>query len=299
MPSLDSPGVSSLVARKVLSDINDYAVRTYHEPHRWHLGASLIGAECSRYLWYVFRWCGFESGNEGKEETKAENFGRMLRLWNRGHREEARYKEYLEGIGFKVWMHDENGDQLRMSAVNGHFGGSLDGIAKFPERYGIDEPVLLEFKTNGTGKGFTELFEKKVAVAKPQHYTQMSQYGYHYKLRYCLYLNTNKNDDDMYTEVIELNWNQAEMFQAKAERIIISDEPPPKLAENPTYFKCTYCSMKAVCHHKAAPPMNCRSCKFARPTLNSEWHCQQWNNVIPRDVVPIGCDKYIAIVNAA
>ncbi|WBF76730.1 hypothetical protein PSV3_00028 [Septimatrevirus PSV31] len=34
--------------------------------------------------------------------------------------------------------------QYRISGVMGHFGGSLDGIARLPERYGIDEPVLLE-----------------------------------------------------------------------------------------------------------------------------------------------------------
>lgn len=296
--SLDSPGVTTVLSGKIKYDIDGYAISTYYEPHRWHLGASLIGHDCSRYLWFLFRWCGREEGQETKRDADAHaNMGRKLRLFNRGHREEDRYVEYLKGIGAQVWTHDEAGNQFRMKAVNGHFGGSLDGVCRLPERYGIDEPLLLEFKTNLTGKSFTDLLELKVAVSKPQHFTQMSCYGNEYKLRYGLYLNTNKNDDDMHVEVVKLNWLQAEQFKAKAEHIILTDQPPPRLAENPTYFKCQYCSMKAVCHEKKAPERNCRSCKFARPAPDGEWFCNAHNGQIPREYVPQGCPQYKAIVN--
>lgn len=223
----------------------------------------------------------------------------MVRLWNRGHREEDRYVEFLTGIGAQVWTRNpETGEQYRMNAVNGHFGGSLDAVIRLPDRYGINEPVLGEFKTNGTGKSHADLFDKGVAVVKPQHFTQMTQYGFHYKLNWCLYLNVNKNDDDLYVEVVKLNFNQAPMFIAKAERIIISDEPPPRIAENPTYYRCQYCSMKGVCHERKAPLRNCRSCKFARPAQGGEWFCQQHNAIIPREYVPKACDNYTAIVNA-
>jgi hypothetical protein len=297
--SLDSPGVTGIVSSKLLYEINGYAITNYFEAHRWHLGASLIGHECSRYLWYVFRWCGHQVGSGENDEERHNNLGRVQRLFNRGHREESRYVEYLQGIGAEVWTTQPSGEQYRMAAVNGHYGGSLDGVCKLPARYGIDEPLLLEFKTNGTGKGFNDLDDLGLAVAKPQHFTQMSAYGFEYKLRYGLYMNTNKNDDDMYIEVVKLNWQQAEQFKAKAERIIISDEPPPRLAENPTYFKCVYCDMKKVCHEGALPERNCRSCKFAQPRSEGEWFCNAHNAIIPRHIVPEGCMTYTAIVNAA
>lgn len=297
--SLDSPGVTGVVSNKLLYEINGYAIQTYYEPHRWHLGASLIGHECSRYLWYTFRWCGREVGDGRNDEERTNNLGRKQRLFNRGHREEDRYKEYLLGIGAQVWTEDENGEQFRMKAVNGHYGGSLDGVCKLPERYGIDEPLLLEFKTNGTGKGFSDLGDLGLAVAKPQHFIQMSSYGNEYKLRYGAYFNTNKNDDDLYVEVVKLNWQMAEQFKAKAERIILTDEPPPRLAENPTYFKCQYCAFKGVCHERKPPERNCRSCKFARPAPGGEWFCNAHNGTIPRDFVPQGCPSYQALVNAS
>lgn len=297
--SLDSPGTTTVLSAKILYDINAYAVKTYYEPHRWHLGASLIGHDCSRYLWFVFRWCGSESEavKGATEEARTNELGRRQRLFNRGHREEDRYVEYLTGIGAQVWTKDDNGNQFRMAAVNGHFGGSLDGVCKLPPRYGIDEPLLLEFKTNGTGKGFTDLAELKVAVSKPQHFTQMSSYGNEYKFRYALYMNTNKNDDDLYVEVVKLNHAQAEQFKAKAEHIILTDQPPPRLAENPTFYKCQYCPMKGVCHDKKPPERNCRSCKFARPAPGGEWFCTSHNGQIPREFVPQGCPQYKAIVN--
>src|SRR5690606_19393029 len=114
-----------------------------YEPYRWHLGGSLIGHDCSYYLWLVFRWCIHEK-SEGADEKEHNNIGRIQRLFNRGHREEDRFVEFLKGIGCQIWTHDENGNQFRMSGVNGHFGGSIDGVIKLPPSYGIEEPLLAE-----------------------------------------------------------------------------------------------------------------------------------------------------------
>jgi len=332
--NLESPGVSKALALRIKEDIDEYCVRTYDGGHRWHLGGSLIGEECKRKLWYIFRWVLHE-----------ETDGRKQRLFNRGHREEDRFIEWLEGIGFKVWADDltnntlwhhpesdsylllpnteEPGDplcvpindshpyrkqhiarakadglefpQYRISAVHGHFGGSLDGIARLPERYGIDEPVLLEFKTNGTGKGFTDLCTQGMPVAKPLHFAQTSTYGNEYKFRYVVYLNICKNDDDLHIEVTKLDHNLGEQMKLKAEQIITSDKAPPKLSENPTFFKCKFCHFSNICHKGAVPERNCRSCTNARPAEGGEWFCQVHNGIIPRDFVPQACDSYKAV----
>ena len=250
--SLDAPGVAKALAKRILEEIDEYCVSTYDGGHRSHLGASLIGRECKRYLWYVFRWCLHEKTT-----------GRQQRLFNRGHREEARFIEWLEGIGFKVWFENrdegpnEKGEfpQYRISDVMGHFGGSLDGIAVLPERYGIAEPVLLEFKTNGTGAGFNKLADDGMPIAKPEHFAQTSTYGKKYNFRYCVYLNINKNDDSLHIEVVKLNHNLGEQMIMKAEQIIMSQTAPARLSDNPTFHKCGYCHMKEVCH-KGAVSLN-------------------------------------------
>ena len=290
--SLDAPGVAKALAKRILEEIDEYCVRTYDGGHRSHLGASLIGRECKRYLWYVFRWCLHEKTT-----------GRQQRLFNRGHREEARFIEWLEGIGFKVWFENrdegpnEKGEfpQYRISDVMGHFGGSLDGIAVLPERYGIAEPVLLEFKTNGTGAGFNKLADDGMPIAKPEHFAQTSTYGKKYNFRYCVYLNINKNDDSLHIEVVKLNHNLGEQMIMKAEQIIMSQTAPARLSDNPTFHKCGYCHMKEVCHKGAVVEVNCRSCAFARPVENAEWFCEVHNGNIPKEFIPQACPSYKAI----
>lgn len=290
--NLEAPGVAKALAKRILEDIDEYCVRTYDGGHRSHLGASLIGRECKRYLWYVFRWCLHEKTT-----------GRQQRLFNRGHREEARFIEWLEGIGFKVWFENrdevpnEKGEfpQYRISDVMGHFGGSLDGIAVLPERYGIAEPVLLEFKTNGTGAGFNKLADDGMPIAKPEHFAQTSTYGKKYNFRFVVYLNINKNDDSLHVEVVKLNHNLGEQMIMKAEQIITTQTPPARLSDNPTFHKCGYCAMKDICHKGAIPEVNCRSCAFARPVDNAEWFCEVHNGNIPKDFIAKACPSYKAI----
>jgi len=285
---LNSPGVAKALAKRIATDIDEYCAKVYDDGPRRHLGASLIGHECSRYLWYVFRWVHHEKHD-----------GRQQRLFNRGHREEARFVEWLEGIGFKVWFEDENGNQFRISGVNGHFGGSLDGVALLPERYGITEPVLLEFKTNGTGAGFNKLISDGMPVAKPQHFAQTSTYGHKgvqgTKFRFVVYLNICKNDDNIHIEVTELNHKLGAQMEAKAERIIMSQTPPARLSDNPTFRDCGWCGMKGVCHKGDKPAVNCRSCANASPVENAEWFCSVHNANIPREYIPQGCPQYKAI----
>ena len=84
---------------------------------RPHLGASLIGKACHRDVWYQFRW-----------STPATHDARMLRLFERGHHEEARLGTYLRLAGMTLYQVDpNNGKQFTFSDCGGHMGGSMDG----------------------------------------------------------------------------------------------------------------------------------------------------------------------------
>lgn len=295
---LEAPGVAKAVSRKILSEIDEYCVTAYDGGHRKHLGASLIGHSCSRYLWYVFRWC-----------FREKHSGRQQRLFNRGHREEARFIEWLEGIGVKVWFENrdavpnEKGEypQYRISGALGHFGGSLDGIAVLPERYGIAEPVLLEFKTNGTGAGFSKLTSDGMAVAKPQHFCQTSTYGASegYNFNWVLYLNICKNDDDLHVELVKLNHKLGKQMYEKAERIIFAESAPARLSDNPTYKDCSWCAAKDICHKGAIPEKNCRSCKHSKPIEGGQWFCGIHSASIPEEFISQGCASYIPVTSIA
>lgn len=275
--SLETESGRKALAAQMKADMDEYAQKAYDDGPRSHLGASEIGHPCSRYLWYKFRWC-----------FQEEFSGRMQRLFNRGHREEERFIEWLRGIGCEVKETDNDGNQFRVVAVANHFGGSCDGMASL-SRYSIAEPVLVEFKTH-SDKSFQKL-KAGVRTAKPQHWSQMAVYGFGFGIRYAVYISINKNDDDIYIEVLELDHELGRSRVVDAERIIRSQEAPPKLHRDPSMFECKWCPAHRICHQGDAVDQNCRSCKNARPVDNGEWECAKFG-LIPRTFIKTGCESW-------
>ncbi len=278
---LTLPHARLQLARTIADNIDRWAAERYNDGHRSHLGASLIGRECSRYLWYVFRWV------YNKEHT-----GRQQRLFQRGHREEEQMLALLEGIGATVNPLD--GDkQHRISDCGGHFGGSIDNIVTLPESYGVGDVVFInEFKTNGTGASFNKVVSEGVQAAKNEHFCQMSIYGYKKGIEYGLYMNVNKNDDSLHVEVVKLDFALAQRLIAKAERIVLSPLPPQKLSESAVFTDCKYCDMHNVCHKGQNYEKNCRSCIQAQPIADGLWHCKKHGMTIPKEFIPIGCNDW-------
>jgi hypothetical protein len=236
------------------------AYRTDDSPYRSHLGASLIGKDCARDLWYTFHWA-----------TAKQFEGRILRLFNRGHLEEPRFLAMLKMIGCEVWFSDDKNKQYRISAHDGHFGGGLDTVVQ-----GVPEaptyPMLGEFKTHGD-KSFSDLVKKGVRESKLQHYIQMQLYMGGYDLPASLYMAVNKNTDELYGEIIPFDEAVHEQYTDRAEAIIQAEKPPPRLSNNPTWFQCKFCDHHAVCHTNAPPDINCRTCQWSKPGPSGAWGC--------------------------
>lgn len=270
----------------ISKDINSFCETYYEQGHRNHLGASELGEECWRKLWYGFRW------------TKLDHHdGRMMRLFNVGHSAEPRFVTYLKGIGFEVKEFDDDGKQFRISGALGHYGGSLDGVCKAPAKYEISEDIIisLSFKTNNTGAGYANVSKESLQKSKPKHWAQECQYGYKTGIKYCLYLIENKNDSDITIKIVELDWNYGAQLEKKAETIIFAKEPPPRISDNPNFYNCKYCHQFDICHNGEQPEKNCRSCRNAIPVDNGEWFCSEHNGNIPNEFIKKGCDQWVAI----
>lgn len=277
-----SPDIRKAIAEQLLADIDAYSVKTLTDDHRTHLGASVIGKECAREVWYIFRWAKFQVFN-----------GRMLRLFDRGHKEEANFVHLLRAIGCQVWEVDPNtGKQFRIYGVNGHYGGGLDSGGILP--YLPDMPLLMEFKTHNT-KSYVNLQNKGVILSKPQHYSQMCSYGKHYNFRYALYVAINKNDDDLHLEIVELDWKLAHDLSNKAQDLIEAKFPPPKISENPAYYVCKFCHLSDICHHGEPVEINCRSCKSCVPVEDAQWRCTRFDAIVPPDFIKKGCQYHVSI----
>ena len=256
------------------------------EPARPYLGASSIGKECKRALWYAFRWASAESFD-----------GRMYRLFQTGHLAEDRFVNDLRSIGATVWDRDPaTGQQFGASAMGGHMRGHCDGVAKgIP--CGGNKPYLLEFKTHGS-KSFANLKKQGVEKAKPEHYAQMTWYMGHLNLDRALYLAVNKDTDELHAERIEFDPVAFGAIQAKAESIIFATEPPAKLSEDPKFYLCNFCAYKSVCHGGQTPPLSCRTCVHATPEREGDgrWSCAKHKTAeIPIHIQRKGCENHLPL----
>lgn len=242
--------------------IYDHYAKQRKDAHRPHLGASQIGKECSRALWYQFR-----------HMDRPDLDGRLLRLFETGDREEGRIVANLRAVGVKVWDRDpETGKQIRFTAHEGHFALSLDGVGEgFKES---SQPHTLEFKTMND-KHFRAMQNMGCKETKPVYWAQC-QIGMHLAgLDRCAFIAVNKNTDDIYMERIKLDAAEALKLVAKAGEVIWSDKPPARLSNDPSFFGCKFCEFHAVCHRGKPPEVNCRTCAHATPERGGDgaWSC--------------------------
>lgn len=247
---------------------------------RNHLGASLIGRECSRELWYTFRWA-----------LKIKFNARILRLFARGHLEEDRFIFYLREAGIKVWTRDANGAQFRMKACNGHFGGSMDGVGKgFPEV--PDLPVLLEFKTHND-KSFNKLVKEGLKAAKPEHETQCQCYMGGNNLKFAAYYAVNKNTDEWHTELVPFEENMYKLYISRADYIINQPYPPDRAFSSRADYRCKFCNYQTLCWLRGTEPaINCRTCKHSVPYPEGKWWCNQKKRFIVNEEMHLPCNAH-------
>lgn len=247
---------------------------------RAHLGLSMAGHKCERYLWLNFRWAVIKRFN-----------GRVLRLFRRGHLEEDTIIEDLRSIGMKVEC-EENGKQLHVN-FGSHVSGSLDGVI----HYGVPEapktPHLLEIKTHSK-KSFDELIKQGVLKSKPMHYKQMQSYMLGKGLTRSLYFAICKDDDRIYTERVKFDKEEAEKVVERARRIATTERIPVGISQDETWFECRMCDAHEFCFKaKKTKEVNCRTCCHSTALPDSTWHCARWDSTIPRDAQHHGCNSHV------
>ena len=248
---------------------------------RTYAGGSQLGEECERKLQYSFLWVMENSFPP-----------RILRLFDRGHREEPALIGYLEAAGIEVKDLDpETKEQFAVTFAKGHGGGHFDGIMRgLPED--PDAWHIAEFKT-ANDKSFRSTKSKGVEIDKPVHFAQMQIYMHLAEIKWAAYIVVNKNDDDLYFERVPYNETVALQLLAKADRIIGSDYLPEGISKDPSFFKCKWCDYQPVCQLEKPPAVNCRTCAHVSVEDKGKWSCATWSKQIPDDFMRRGCDKHL------
>lgn len=259
------------------------------DKERSYLGASTFGTECDRAFWYQFR--------HAAEPEKLE--GRKRRLFQTGHREEARIIEDLRAAGIEVEEQDPaTGQQWEITSLGGHLRGHLDGLASnVPEAPKARH--VLEIKTHNE-KSFKALTKDKVEKSKPGHFAQMQIYMHHTGVQRALYVAVNKNDDSLYAERVPYDAAIALRLMARAERTIGAEIAPPRLHDDPkskAAFACNWCPALSICHEGAWARGNCRTCISSTPVLDASdrgvWRCELLDKELSFNEQKAGCPSHL------
>lgn len=216
------------------------------EPRREYLGASIIGHECSRYLWYSIR----------PEVPRRPFDADTLRRFEDGHKVETLVIERLRGVpGVQVWDRDEaTGGQIGGKLFDGRFGWHVDGVIlgllQSPRT-----PHVLEVKATGDKK-FKEF---EVIVQKLGEKAALKEWNPIYHAQAVIYMElldltrhytvvASAGGRKMASCRTEAEPDYARALLGKAERIIGAKNPPARLSESREFYKCKWCDYKEVCH---------------------------------------------------
>ena len=244
---------------------------------RPHMGVSLLGHHCDRWLWINFRWAVVEDFE-----------GRILRLFRRGHSEEDTIIKDLRNIGIDI-----RSSQRRVDFGN-HVSGSLDGVIEKGVPEAPKARHVAEFKTHSK-KSFDDMVKNGVEKSKPMHFIQMQVYMHGTSINRALYLAVCKDDDRIYTERVKYDKKVAEDAIIRGKRIAMSDRMPEPCSADPSWYQCKFCPAHSFCH-KAEPTkrINCRTCAHSTAMADSTWRCERHEaDAIPEDFQHEGCSDHI------
>lgn len=199
------------------------------DEHRKYIGASQIGHECPRYIWYKLHNC---SGRPLTAQTKM-NFliGRVL---------EKSILDLLEIEEIPLERPTQNNNWLfcqdsEVPLLQGH----LDAI--------INNEYVLEIKT-AKESSFNQFVKRGLKNWSNVYYAQVIAYMGMMDFEIALMLVLNKNTGQFHHEEIKFDPYMYSELRMKALAISATDDPPARINKNPTYLLCSRCEFKNLCH---------------------------------------------------
>lgn len=260
-----------------IENLIDKAHEENAEQPRPHMGASMLGHYCERWMWLSFRWA-----------VQPKFPGRILRLFRRGQQEEANIIRDLKLIGIEVRTLTS---QERVD-FGCHVSGSIDAIIEGGVPEAPNKRHIGEFKTHSL-KSFNEVEAKGVEKAKPEHFAQMQVYMHGTGIDRALYVAVCKDNDRIYTERVRYDKEMAEKLVARGKRLALSERMPPPISTDPSWFQCKFCDAHSFCHEtQLTQHVNCRTCAHSTPKNDGTWLCERWDSEIAVEYQYQGCEAH-------
>ena len=195
---------------------------------RDYIGASTIGSDCLRQIWYEYK---------GVEATQVPT--KTRRTWAIGKVLEGTILSWLEDAGLQIartWFD--------LQAVNmPYFKGHLDSVwMKKDEAFAI-----IEIKT-AKDASYAIFVKKGLKVWQPQYYAQIQTYMGMSGIHRAYILVLNKDTSDISDELVLFDETFYQSLVGKAFMIANAHAAPPKVNGSPLWYQCKMCKFNKVCH---------------------------------------------------
>jgi len=215
-------------------------------PPRAYLGASRIGEPCARRLCY-------EYGGTPVDPDAAFS-GRILRVFEAGHRFEDMTIRWLRLAGFDLRSHKRDGSQFGFATANGRFRGHIDGVIVSGPDLGVPYPILFEHKALSS-KSWQDTVKRGVRKSKPVYWAQIQIYMGYLQIETTLFLALDRDTMRFYPELIAYGAAEAQALSDRAVTIIRSVESRellPRISDDPEHYVCRFCPYLRRCHRLGA-----------------------------------------------
>lgn len=241
---------------------------------RSYLGASSIGENCNRKIWYRFRWL--------REKFDADT----LKRFEDGHRTEDLVIQRLKlNINVSIVNETEQHQQIGFKDIDGHFSGHIDGLitgvhAAPKTTHVLEIKCVSDKKFVELQKAKAELGEKQ-AIRKwnPVYYAQIVVYMQYMKLKRAYHVIATAGGRAWDSCRTEEDAPFALSLIEKARNIIYANDTPQRLSNDKSYYECKFCSFYKVCHEKELPNRHCRTCLHSSPAADGKWTCHLYGEI--------------------
>lgn len=272
---------------QTLADLNKALVKNHRNEQRGYIGASGIGNECERKIWYQFHWVGTENMT-----------ARSIKAIADGHHSEAVMIERLRLVP-GVTLITEGDDGKQLGFAEGHFRGHADGVI-----IGIDHlshvhhvwehKCCNEKKVESLHKLKFENEETALENWDIVYYAQAQVYMHMFKLDWHYITVCTPGSRDEVSCVTAYNPEAAEFYSViRPRRVIEAERPPPRISETPAWYQCKWCPFTDNCHASKLPLINCRTCISSTPKMDGTWFCEKFNHEITDDIQRSGCAEHL------
>lgn len=208
--------------------IEKYQARI-EESSRAYIGASIIGSDCWRQIYYELH------------ETVAKGVApKTWRTWQIGKHLESLVIDWLDDAGITLGTLEQRTLQSNKVPL---FRGHVDSVW-------IDKGVnkaIIEIKT-AKDSSFNTFVNKGLKIWNPQYYAQVQSYMGMSNINSTYILVLNKDNSSLSDELVTFDPAFYERLEEKALAIASAKIAPPKIHSSPLWYQCKLCKFNTICH---------------------------------------------------